>query len=33
MWFDRGHPDTAFGDKRVETVTVNFNPLLIRCLG
>lgn len=22
MWFDRGHPDVVFGDKRRETVTV-----------
>lgn len=32
MWFDRDHPDTVFGDKRIETVTVNLNPSLIRYL-
>ncbi|MCW5618243.1 MAG: hypothetical protein KIS65_03375, partial [Nitrosomonas sp.] len=32
IWFDRGHPDTVFGDKKIETVTVNTNPLLIKCL-
>jgi SAM-dependent methyltransferase len=25
MWFDRGHPDAVFGDRRSETITVTDN--------